>query len=404
MKTNVLFVDDHSRVLEGLRRSLRSQRNIWDMNFSTSGKEALDIINQKEIDVIVSDMRMPEMDGAALLESVEKKSPQTVRIILSGQCDRETVFRSVGPSHQYLSKPCDSDTIVKVISRALTLRERLSRPELRSLVAKSRVLPSSPAKFHAINQLLANEDVSVESISNIISKDIGLSAKLIQLSNSNYFGSHNPCCDIYQVVSRIGVDTIRTLILSCEISEQFNIDRLAWFPIDQMHFQNLQCAVLAAQILEAEDLDKPIVKEAFMAGFLHNIGIIILAAGLREEYAAVISSAVEHGQDLVLAEESALGAGHTDVGAYLLALWGHSEAVIEAAAYYHTPESSEYADSPVLMAVHVAKALLQKAYEGKKIYFSEVHLNHEYLKGMGLHDKIPQWEEMALKIVNAGAQ
>src|ERR1700751_643330 len=107
MSKRVLFVDDEAMVLSGLQRSLRPMRNEWEMAFVNSGAEALQLMEHEPFDIIVTDMRMPVMNGAQLLEEVKRRFPQCFRIILSGQADQETIMRAVDPTHQYLSKPCD---------------------------------------------------------------------------------------------------------------------------------------------------------------------------------------------------------------------------------------------------------------------------------------------------------
>jgi YesN/AraC family two-component response regulator len=84
MNPHILFVDDEPNLIDGLRRMLRSFRQRWNIAFATSGSEALELMSQRPFDVIVSDMRMPGMDGRQLLEEVEKRHPQTVRVVLSG--------------------------------------------------------------------------------------------------------------------------------------------------------------------------------------------------------------------------------------------------------------------------------------------------------------------------------
>ena len=143
-RKRILFVDDEANIREGLRRSLRPLRQEWDMRFAADGQEALRLLAQEPCDVLVSDMRMPGMDGLQLLEAVSKRHPEMVRIVLSGQADRDTAIAAVGPAHQYLNKPCDAQTLRDTIDRALTLRTRISSQAIAGLVAKTGALPSVP--------------------------------------------------------------------------------------------------------------------------------------------------------------------------------------------------------------------------------------------------------------------
>ena len=95
----VLFVDDEPKILEGLQRMLRSMRHEWEMEFALGGPSAMEALNSRPFDVVVTDMRMPGMDGAMLLSQVRGLHPQIVRIVLSGHSDQELVLSSVGPAH-----------------------------------------------------------------------------------------------------------------------------------------------------------------------------------------------------------------------------------------------------------------------------------------------------------------
>ena len=144
---NVLFVDDQPQVLRGLRRTLDCMEEEWDMEFVDSGQEALDIMAQKPFDVMVTDMHMPGMDGAQLLERVSQDYANTIRIVLSGQANEEAVFRAVQPMHQYLSKPCDAQTLQDTIERALAMQELLAESSLKQLVSQLSSLPSLPSLY-----------------------------------------------------------------------------------------------------------------------------------------------------------------------------------------------------------------------------------------------------------------
>ena len=147
MAKRILFVDDEPMLLTGLKRSLRPMRGEWEMVFAAGGEEALAAIDRQAFDIIVTDMRMPGMDGAQLLEEVQKRSPQTLRMVLSGQSDRETILRSVNPAHQFISKPCEGGELKSRLTRAFALKNLLQNPGLRELVTKLDYLPSLPPVY-----------------------------------------------------------------------------------------------------------------------------------------------------------------------------------------------------------------------------------------------------------------
>jgi YesN/AraC family two-component response regulator len=111
----VLFVDDDQYILDGLQNLLRKQRSRWDMCFALGGAAALELFAAAPFDVIVSDMRMPGMDGAELLAHVRERYPAARRIVLSGYAEPAAVQRALEVAHQFLSKPCRAPDLIDAI-------------------------------------------------------------------------------------------------------------------------------------------------------------------------------------------------------------------------------------------------------------------------------------------------
>ena len=161
MKTKILFVDDEANILAGLRRMLRSQRDQWSMHFASSGEEALSKMQAESFDVVVSDMRMPGMDGAELLTRVSKLYPNTVRLVLSGQSEHERIFRAIGPAHQFMAKPCEPQVLIDTIRRACDLQGQLSSESLTQLVSQLSHLPSLPTTYREVVEELESDEASL---------------------------------------------------------------------------------------------------------------------------------------------------------------------------------------------------------------------------------------------------
>ena len=188
MKKRILFVDDEPMVLNGLQRTLQKMRREWDMTFVGSGREALEVLGKKPIDVIVSDLRMPEMDGGRLLAEVKKQHPHVVRIVLSGQLDQEMTLKSVRLAHQSLSKPCDAEVLKHTLAKLFALREFLSDDSIKNIISQIESLPSMPAIYTEIVTEMQSDDPAIKKVGEIISKDISMTAKILQMVNSAFFG------------------------------------------------------------------------------------------------------------------------------------------------------------------------------------------------------------------------
>jgi len=187
-KKRILFVDDEQKILDGLKRMLHSKRQEWEMEFVGSGTEALKRMKEIPFNLIVSDMRMPEMDGAELLKNVKKLYPQTVRFILSGYSDKDMILRTLGTTDQFLVKPINADSLEKIISRALDLLESVKDNDIRAFVSKIESLPTMPELYKKLKVLLESSTSSFSDIAKIISKDVSMTAKILQLVNSSFFG------------------------------------------------------------------------------------------------------------------------------------------------------------------------------------------------------------------------
>jgi DNA-binding NarL/FixJ family response regulator len=198
----VLFVDDDPLILSGLRRMLRDQRQEWEMCFACSGEDALRMLAEIPCDVVVSDMRMPQMDGAELLSRVRSMFPDTVRIVLSGQSDKEAILKCVGPAHQFLSKPCVPERLRETIQRACAVKGVLKSTELRTLVSQIDNLPSIPKVYERLISELRGPDVSIEDVANLIAADVGMTAKILQLVNSSFFGLPQRVTNLSHAVGR----------------------------------------------------------------------------------------------------------------------------------------------------------------------------------------------------------
>jgi len=394
MKKRVLFVDDETLVLEGLQRMLRSMRAEWDMAFVESGAKALELMGQAPFDVVVSDMRMPGMNGAELLAEVLKRFPKTVRLILSGHADRDLVLKCVGSTHQYLSKPCQPEELMAAIRRAGNLEESLGDQGLRQLVSRLDRLPSIPALYVQIVEKVKDPEIGLDEIGDIVGRDMAMTAKILKLVNSAFFGLGRQISSPAEAVSYLGVETIKSLVLSIHAFSQFASAKLGAFSIDSLWIHSQQTAGLAKEIARMEDADNKLLDDSFVAGLLHDTGKLILASNFPQQYDEVLRASQTGTAALLAAEQQSFGANHAEVGGYLLGLWGLPVPVVEAIALHHEPSKCpEPAFSP-LSGVHVANALVNGQSAGEAAAVPE-GLDMSYLAALGLGERLQHWRRAA---------
>ncbi|MCC9600445.1 HDOD domain-containing protein [Stieleria sp. JC731] len=385
----VLFVDDEPNVLSGLRRMLRHQRSAWDMYFVNGGETALKWLTENPCDVIVTDMRMPGIDGAELLRRVSELYPNTVRLVLSGQSEHEKILRAVGPAHQFMSKPCDPQVLVNTIERACGLHSQLRDEKLKGLISQLTTLPSLPKIYFELVKDLESDDTSVERIGKKIGSDVAMTAKVLQLVNSSFFGLPQRVSCPEHAVSLLGLNVIRPLVLTAKAFSQYEDLRVRGFALQEMIDHSVSVAMLSKRIAESESSDPHLVDDAFIAGMVHDVGKLVLAHNLKDDYSEVIDTAAKSGIPIHIVEQQAFNASHAEVGAHLLGLWGLPHPIVEAVAFHHRPSDAQNTSFSPLTAVHLADCLNHPYDE------NETAIDHDYIQSLGLTEKLEKFANMS---------
>jgi HD-like signal output (HDOD) protein len=390
----VLFVDDEQNILDGLQNRLRKYRREMDMVFALSADAALSELSKTPADVIVADMRMPGMDGAALLERVKTDFPATIRIILSGYSDRVSTFRALPVAHQFFSKPCNVDKLCITLKHAFRLRTLLGNDSMREALGRIDRLPSLPTAYGELMHACAESDFSVQRIADIIESDSAMCTKLLQLVNSGYFGGNRDITSVKQAVAYLGVDLIRNLILSADIftaSEQ--LPACPGFSFKKLQTHSLLTARVARSILPDQAAD------VFTAALLHDIGYNVFACSDPEKFQRVIELRADTARPASHAETEVFGLTHSTAGAYLLGLWGLPLPFIEVAAYHHNPAAANEQGLDLPTAVSIADALVTEAVEGEtRTHFPAALVEH--LDVLGLLSHMQRWKEAACKEID----
>lgn len=393
-KKKVLFVDDEEMILRGLGRMLRGKRGEWDIAFADSGPKALAMMTERESDVVVCDLRMPGMNGAELLAAIKERYPHAVRIVLSGQSDKETALRAVRIAHQFLQKPCDGESLVQVISRACALSDMLGNVSLRRIVSQVDTLPSLPSLFTALITALESPHASIDQIGQLVSRDVSMTAKILQLVNSAFFGSPQKVGTPSEAVTVLGFETVKTLVLVFNIFAQYRNVDLTYYSMEWLWTHSLMTGILARDLARSETKRQDIVDFSFTAGVVHDIGKLVLAANLPDDYHKVWNMVNETNMSFYKAEELVFGTNHAAVGAYLMGLWGLPEPIIESVAFHHSPELADNPELSPLTAVHAADILDQQNFAHDRI-IGDFGFSMAYLDRLGLTGRIPDWSDIA---------
>ena len=390
-KISILFVDDQPEILQGLKRMTRVMRKQWDVSFALGAEKALEMLASETYDVLVTDMRMPGIDGAMLLREVLNLYPSMVRIVLSGQYDVNNFIRSGWSAHQFLSKPSDTDMLIRIITQTIAMRDLLGNSQVKELVTRANALPTLPALYIEIEQELRLPNASMKRVAEIISQDIGLTTKVLQLVNSPIFGFSRNIETPEQAVVMLGVDVIKSLALYLQACATIPIPK--GISLERISKHAIAVGTLARDIAKLEGKGSKVCGDAFLAGILQNIGSLIILSGYPNEYEQITREANESNLPVWKVEKNILGASHAEIGAYLIALWGLPTSIAESVAYHNSPsECPDQNISFALTAVHAANALEKEP--GLGAAFVENYFDFEYLEKLGLIDRLPAWQKL----------
>ncbi len=403
-KKNILFVDDNENVINGIQRQLRPYRDQWQLFFAKTGVQALDLMAQFPIDMIVSDMMMPAMRGDELLKIVSEKFPGTVRIILSGYADEMSLKSGLEVAHQYFSKPCTAEVLREAISQIFKIQDCLQNPRIIAEVGDPNQLPSLPKIYHQLNAAIANENTTINEISNIFASDMVLSAKLLQLINSPYFGLNRNISNLTESVNLIGLKKLNNLVLSVHVKNAFPILNSKMEDYMVCLWQDAgRVADLARLITLSENQQEDRPDQAYLGGLLHNLGLLIFLSRGGDKLRFLLEQVKNTEIPVADLELDIFGFTRSEAAAYLLSLWKIPPGIIEAILLQNRPNNTDYDDISVLTAVHVAACLLNPSVISDCDRLFDMPLNTDYLQRINKLERLPAWQLLADKVLASHA-
>ena len=361
---------------------------LFHCEFAGDAACALSLMEQSRFDAIVSDMRMPGMDGAALLAKVQVLYPDMLRVVLSGYADVPGALRAVPVAHRFLSKPCDANTLRNVLMRSVALHRLLGDVKGRGFVANLGDLPARPETHAKLTALLARQSATAREIAKLISLDVAISAKLLQFVNSASFGAPRRITSIDGAVNMLGTGMLQCIVLATAVSNELgkNAKRARY---DLEH--NSQHALLTASLARRCFSQPNLRDDAFAAGLLHNIGELLLVANGRDDALAAIKHARVHEQPVHLAEQALKSVPHAHVGAIVLGSWGISYDLVEAVAYHHESAPAEPQPFDVVAAVQLGAAIAEHCLSRRDSSLEEAKLLLAKLEGGPSLESLLDW-------------
>lgn len=362
----LLFVDDEPLVLGAFQRMMWPIREHFVAEFADSGDAALTALGRDSFDVIVSDLRMPGIDGATLLGLVRERWPSIIRITLSGENHSGSWMKVIPLAHRFLSKPCPPELLRNTVVRACELRSLLESDEIRAVATGLRGIPSLPRLYLDVVRELEKPEPSMATVASIVARDVGMTVRVMQVANSPIFGRHWPAANVNQAVIVLGANLTKNLVLTAGLFSGFTPEAEARFGLKRLWNHSRRTAEMARNIVEDWNLEPRIAQEAATAGFLHEVGKLVFAATLPERYATVLRRSGKCEKELLNAEMAEFGATHATIGAYVLGLWELPQTVIEAVAWHHHTAKNNFVEPSALAAVQIADELIDAVDEDRE--------------------------------------
>lgn len=269
----------------------------------------------------------------------------------------------------------------------------LTHEPLRKLLANMQTLPSLPAVYRELMDVLHADDASVEQAARIIAKDVGMVTKVLQVVNSPLYGLRGHVSNPTQAVALLGLNSLKSLALSTKVFAQFDQRKLPFFSLELLWQHGMTTGIHARAIAKTEAVEQALAEDAFTAGLLHDVGTLVLASNLPHQYRDMLAIMQDQGLSEWVAEREVFGATHAEVGGYLLEQWSLSQTIVNAVAYHHEPSCCPAPYSLALAAVHVANASEEEAQAlamGEPVHSMDL----EYLTGCDLADRLPLWQAL----------
>ena len=382
-RNSILFVDDEPHVLEALRNLFHRQRRTWHMVFASGAEQALELLEQCEFDLIVSDMRMPGMDGATLLERVKEAHPAVARIVLSGHADREAVIRGVLVAHQFLAKPCDVELLLAVVERTLALRALVPIRAIRAALGRIDRLPRRRESDELLEAAISR-GCNLSELETLFSSEPALTAKLLHLVNSAFFGAEQSIASLREALGYFGAQL-----------HQLAIDGRAFAaPAARVDAVAVDAAVERAHLLAR------IARRATCVGvdadlaatiaLLQDTGTLALEKIYPGHIASVSELAAQENRSIQQLERTLIGVTHAEVGAYLLGLWGLPPCIVESVAFHHQPALMPAAYRATTLLVQATRSLVDSVIGTQ----DAEPLDLDLLRTFGMVEHLPHWRSI----------
>jgi HD-like signal output (HDOD) protein len=390
LPANLLIVGDNKELFAGVLDVVPTICPYWDIRFASDAASAEGMLGDDDdtIDAVVVQARLSDADGLRFLESVRRTHPRLARLLVVSQLSSGRPKNLGQVAHEVIAHPFNAIHFVSVVEAVIETQRRITDPALQRLLSDIDVLPTPPKSVLELNQALQQPEAEIPAIAAIVDENVAVTAKLLRVVNSSYFGLQTPIAETAHAVAYLGLDTVRNLVGGLELLNALQPGD----PDVVTEVENLQAhSLVVAGVAQGFMKTRQASQDAYIAGMLHDVGLLALVSCAPTHYLALREEALHSGRTLAECEFDVVGATHTAIGAYVLGLWGFPSWLVEAVSCSHDaealPEWALDATSAVFVAEQTVNANPETAtWEGS------LALAPEYLDALGLSSAFAEVE------------
>lgn len=391
----VAMLDDECR-FTNWSQEVSSSKFSWEFVRFDSKDSLLLLLEEQLCDAVIIPCTMRAQVDIEFMTRVSNIQPSAVRIFLGAEYWNAThKAKAADIAHRIYPSAVKVEEIGDSLEYQIKLLKLLNRTSLQAYVGKVGCLPSPPKLYTQLTDAVNSEMADLTEISEIVEQDPAVVAQVMKQVNSAFFGFNRTITDLKEAISMLGVRNLRSLALSSQLNNQFKSSN-DWdrFSFEQLNQRSLLVARLAQALCRRAGANKITQDQAFLAGLLHDIGVLIMASHDADQYKKLLNYSVKKQKPIYLVEKASFGFFHGEVAGALLALWNLPPQVIEAVMLHHVPHLSKETSFSPLTAVHVADAMLPSVdVEGDCDLASSLSLR--YLDQVGVMEEVPQWRIVA---------
>ncbi|MFZ5967104.1 MAG: HDOD domain-containing protein [Bacillota bacterium] len=350
MGKSILFVDDERQILKSFKRLF--MESDYTIFLADGGEQALEILKNEQIDLLITDIMMPQMNGYELLQIVEKQYPRIIRIILSGYSKEKDILQALQQNlaKTYLFKPWDNESLVNFIHHIFRVEEMLQDHHIFDMIKEIDSLPTIVTLYNRLKKLIS-ENASMDDIAHVIEEDQSISSNILRLANSAFYGLGT--ASVKKAVTYLGLNNVSNIALGSSIL--FHMEKRKSVCHEKTLWKHASITNHLTSVFYEKLVGKKLPDVYVTAGLLHDIGkVILLERYFREKQPSSQDKPKQITETFFEELENKYQISHDSLGGCLLNWWGLPYPLVETALFHHTPLDDKIINKELVAVVHLS--------------------------------------------------